>query len=362
MSYDVAPQPGGGVEVRQNGKRVTIDPEDSDFCEFLRWASSDDEATSNLAEFSFDEKSWFYCTATEDALHKRLLKLGLMLHATEEIDDSPFIDTHERRHRLTASDHRRFGDSEIVQLATAAQDRGGSAPSGFGAIPSKMWVSHALLRCLNEKLDEENSWVRCVSTWQVSRTFVFVDVSDFSEYLPGEQALIVNAIRRLSEIDRHWSSTDAQRSVNGLEARLCIGDGYIYCFADSTKATYFAAHIAHVIEEAVATRAIPVAFHFRIGVHVGPVYRFWDPGRGGWNYVGAGINGGSRVLEAIGKEVDDVVFISNQVREELIVMQGVYPDTNAIRSAMAALVNRGRKTDKHGNKWRVYELGHMWTR
>ena len=50
----------------------------------------------------------------------------------------------------------------------------------------------------------------------------------------------------------------------------------------------------------------------------GPVYTFWDTGRGAWNYIGEGINGGNRVLGVIGKDQDDVVFVSAEVRQELI--------------------------------------------
>src|SRR5262249_23940664 len=105
----------------------------------------------------------------------------------------------------------------------------------------------------------------------------------------------------------------------------------------------------------VANEQLPVDFHFRAGVHVGEVYRFWDPGRRHWNYIGSGINGGNRVLAAVGKEQDDVVFISSQVRQAIPAMRP--RDTNA-PPILECLINRGRKADKHGNPWRVYELNH----
>src|SRR5439155_21171504 len=96
----------------------------------------------------------------------------------------------------------------------------------------------------------------------------------------------------------------------GLEAQICIGDGYIYVFSEPDRAAYFAGCLAYLIELQVARERLPIDFHFRIGVHVGPVFCFWDPDRDKWNYIGDGINGGQRVLAAIGKEKDDVVYVS----------------------------------------------------
>ena len=76
---------------------------------------------------------------------------------------------------------------------------------------------------------------------------------------------------------------------------LCIGDGYIFVFDDSVSATYFAAFLAQLVESMISNKRI-VEFHFRMGVHVGKVFGFYDIGRDGWNYVGDGINGGNRVL------------------------------------------------------------------
>jgi class 3 adenylate cyclase len=110
-----------------------------------------------------------------------------------------------------------------------------------------------------------------------------------------------------------------------------------------------------VIEVMVAKRIVPVEFHFRMGVHVGLVYCFWDAGRNGWNYAGSGINGGSRVLSAIGKDTDDVLFISAEVRQQIIAAND---QTSVFRDLIANLHNRGRRNDKHGNSWRVYEVNH----
>ena len=119
-----------------------------------------------------------------------------------------------------------------------------------------------------------------------------------------------------------------------------------------------------------------------MGVHVGEVYCFWDLGRGqqrnsddektddektddeirgDWNYIGDGINGGNRVLSAIGKGTDDVLFISGAVRKKLMDS----PFTNDKKDLIDNLHNRGRRKDKHGKPWRVYEVNHTaakWAR
>jgi len=46
-----------------------------------------------------------------------------------------------------------------------------------------------------------------------------------------------------------------------------------------------------IIDNRRAKDLLHVDFHFRIGVHVGDVYSFYDPGRKDWNYIGDGING-----------------------------------------------------------------------
>jgi hypothetical protein len=57
----------------------------------------------------------------------------------------------------------------------------------------------------------------------------------------------------------------------------------------------------------------------------------------------------------VGKDQDDVVFVSGQVYEWLTAEDRGQPPHHQI---VKALRNRGRKADKHGNLWRVYEVDH----
>src|SRR5262249_2009567 len=155
------------------------------------------------------------------------------------------------------------------------------------------------------------------------------DVSDFSKSKAGQQALIINSLVYVVTEGAFWFGW-AESLPKAIEARLCLGDGYIFVFQRAVDGAYFAAYLAQLIEALAARKdrfRLPVEFHFRMGVHVGEVYSFWDPGRKDWNYIGEGINGGARVLTAIDKTYDDQVFISGEVRQAIM---GMTPqDTNS---------------------------------
>jgi class 3 adenylate cyclase len=226
--------------------------------------------------------------------------------------------------------------------------------SGVIGKPTDCWVTDAVLKQLNEALPDESSEVRKLSSWPVVRTFVYLDVSGFARYKPGQEALIINSLVEILSTDWYWTGPAATLHER-CEALMCIGDGYIFVFQEPMPGTYFAAYLAQLIEVLVARRRLPVQFHFRMGVHVGEIYHFWDPGRNDWNYIGDGINGGNRVLSAIDKGYDDQVFISGEVRQALMANPGQDACTPTL---LANLHNRGRREDKHGRPWRVYEVAH----
>jgi class 3 adenylate cyclase len=227
---------------------------------------------------------------------------------------------------------------------------------GIVGADSRLWMPEELDRILAEELDDEASGIRRLSNWPIRRAFVYTDVSDFSEFRPGQQALVVNGLAGIARRHDFWKGDPlADGAIANLETTLCIGDGYIFVFKNSAHATYFAAHLAALIELLGAKTLLPVEIHFRMGVHVGPVYCFWDQGRNDWNYIGEGINGGQRVMSVIGRETDDVVFISSRVRQDLLASSD---GDGSARLILSNLQNRGRRQDKHGNPWRVYEVNH----
>jgi hypothetical protein len=91
---------------------------------------------------------------------------------------------------------------------------------------------------------------------------------------------VINSINRIVDQDAWETATPRD-----YEAKLCIGDGYIFVFQDALNAVQFAGQLARLIEVMGAKRLLPVEFHFRMGIHTGEVYCFWDSGRNGWNYI-----------------------------------------------------------------------------
>jgi len=166
--------------------------------------------------------------------------------------------------------------------------------------------------------------------------------------------LVINSIVHAVRTDKHWEMPVARETRLDVRAQMCIGDGYIYVLKDPLKAAFFAAYLANLIEILIANNRLRIDFHFRMGAHVGHVYSFYDPGRTNWNYIGDGINGGNRVLAAVGKDTDDVVFIPAQLRKKIF----AGPRPVHFPDILGNALNRGRKADKHGNPWRVYEINH----
>ena len=77
--------------------------------------------------------------------------------------------------------------------------------SGIGPILTKIWVTYDILNKLNAALSDESQEVRRIASVTVQRTFVYVDVSDFSKYKPGQQALIINWLVYIVAQEHWWA-------------------------------------------------------------------------------------------------------------------------------------------------------------
>jgi hypothetical protein len=261
-------------------------------------------------------------------------------------------------HAISAATPQGTGRILNLQIAFAALPGSPEADRGDGIVgaESSLWVPEPLERLLAAELDDEASDVRRLTSWPIRRAFVFADISDFSKFRPGQQALMVMAVAGISRRHDFWTGDPAaERAIGDVEAMLCVGDGYVFVFRSCALATYFAAHLASLVEMLVARALVPVEIHFRMGVHADAVHCFWDPGRDDWNYIGDGINGGQRVLSVIGRDTDDVLFMSARVRQELLAASD---EEETCRRILANSQNKGRRLDKHGNAWRVYEVNH----
>ncbi len=336
----VVRQPGGGL--------VAIDENQQDFCDFLTWAAHQDPPL-DAAPYGVKRESLYFSDRLPLIEHCK--RWGSMIYTQPEPSHGG--------HRIARGEVVRgpHGDAYygLLQAVALAPGAGPTAYGGVTARPSNVFVTRRLFDDMQGRLAHEDDPIRRLSTSTMDRCFVYIDISDFSKYPPGQEVLILNSILGVIQVPRYWNPGPALNAWQAVEAKMCIGDGYIFVLRDPMLAVYFAAYLAQVLEVMVARKLTPVDFHFRMGVHVGPVYSFWDPGRNDWNYIGEGINGGQRVLSAIGKDTDDVLFISGQVRQALTANND---DSDPYPRILASLQNRGRRADKHGMPWRVYEVHH----
>jgi class 3 adenylate cyclase len=332
-----------------DGAVVAVDADSQDFCDYLTWASHRRPA-GPAKPFAIEEGASYFADKGRLAEHLKLR--GFMIYtAREPLQEHPLIQRGEAVRR-GAQDHAFYG---LLRAAAPPSGTGETDAGGINQRRSMTFVTPQLLAALQRDLQREDDPIRRLSSWAILRCFVYIDVSDFSGYLPGQEALIINALAGIVGDQQFWTSPLVADAWNAVEASMCIGDGFIFVLKDPLLATCFGAYLAQLIEELVARKLTPVEFHFRMGIHHGPVYCFWDRGRKDWNYIGDGINGGQRVLAAVGKEADDVLFISDQVRQEITARSD---QSGRFGSVLACLQNRGRRADKHGRLWRVYEVNH----
>src|SRR5687767_12251257 len=114
---------------------------------------------------------------------------------------------------------------------------------------------------MNGELPDGGSAVRCLSTVAVDRTFIYVDVADFSTHDEVEQVLIINSLVWMTGHSLLWPlDSEAQKARRRCEASLCIGDGYIFAFRGPEQAVYFASYLANLIEVLRARGRVP-RFH-----------------------------------------------------------------------------------------------------
>jgi hypothetical protein len=247
-----------------------------------------------------------------------------------------------------------------VQSADLSGSKSRVAPEQQGARHrhvARVLLAHLFQQLVNDSNDPTSEFSRHID-FEVTRSFVYLDISDFSKLTPPVQQLAVAGLVGLVGDRQPRIATGLGGYRESLETSLCIGDGFIYVLRGEVDAVFFAAFLARRIQEKVARRRVTPFpdLHFRCAVDTGPVRRFYDPGRGTANFVGQGINDGSRVLGAIGKERDDIVFVSGRVYEKLM---GREQYIDGVQEILVNLVNEGRKPDKHKNLHRVYSLNHL---
>jgi class 3 adenylate cyclase len=349
--YTVEHDAGGivnGVNKMVDGAPVVVplDIEEQGFCDFLTWDCRQTHAIDPSISPPHDQQNCYFSDLA--SLLNYCQQRGMMVYVRLEEGMPPTVDFGNVVHYAPV-DGPVNGDFHFLHEAVEDDDKMfHHETDGITHRTTNVCVSPNLLAAINAGIIVEGSDIRRLVSWPFTRVFAYVDVSDFSTMPPGQQALVINSI--ISLVDKNAWNPAVPRDY---EAKLCIGDGYIFVFSNALHAVEFAAQFARLVEVLGAKKLLPVEFHFRMGIHMGDVYCFWDTGRDRWNYIGDGINGGQRVLAAVGKESDDVVFVSEQVRRRIIADSD---GTQRYRNAIANMTNRGRKADKHGKMWRVFEL------
>ncbi len=343
---------------KSKGELILEDYDDQRYCDFLNWISR--RPTEWGSDFSFYyENSLFF--ASPNNLIEYCKRQGKMLWVKMDVygnHDYGISDgLYPALERISITPQKPQNGFGRLRIA-APNVNNAEDPTGITYEEVFLYATWTAIESMKRELLNDESDARRISNLPITRSFVYIDVSDFSRFPPGQQALVINSIVRVVQDEELWLPGIAKKALRGLEAQICIGDGYIYVFKDPEDAVYFASCFGHYIERLIAqqvTRLVPVEFHFRMGIHSGPVYCFWDPGRKDWNYIGDGINGGQRVLAAAGKDKDDVIYVSGELRKALHSKKPFDSNLVAIRRCMQ---NRGRHLDKHGNPWRIYEINH----
>jgi hypothetical protein len=305
--------------------QIPINDTDKRFCHFLNWASREPKNTLPSSYNFLETDAEFICGDAD--LFAYCKQRNIMLSTVCDVLGGTMLMTepHEsqigsRQIVLRHSESSGGSNVHLFRLYRAVQSPRGDFPSRWddrlACQPLPLFVTGSLWANLNNAIAADDSEIRKLSSWPVEKTFVYVDISEFFRHPASHQVLIVNSLVSYANDERFWRG-NVTESKNDCEARLCIGDGYIFVFKNPGHAVFFSAYLASLIEGIKEDRGVP-DYHYRIGVHSGKVYRFWDRDRKDYNYIGDGINNAQRVLSAIGKEQDDVVFISSDTRQHIL--------------------------------------------
>lgn len=205
------------------------------------------------------------------------------------------------------------------------------------------YIKPGVVKELNALIDDEAKEVCRIVSKPLLRTFVYLDISDFSEFTPGNQATVLRSLiheyKSLEEYNSNFPELSTQ--MKHLDAELCIGDGYIFVFRNCFAGVLFGCTLAELIDVANANCTNEVEYHFRMGIHMGEVLSFYDYGRNGWNFTGNGINVGNRVLATINKKFDDLIHVSDSVRYQIRQIARHQPIQRVLDSMDEGIMNSG---------------------
>ena len=129
----------------------------------------------------------------KDKLVKYCKEHGIMLF----VDNLRPLET---RKIAVASEKERDGQTWF-EYAKAGYEYPPTEPviDGLKEVPSGIVVSPDLHGALLHDIQNDCDDIRRLSSWPIERTFVYVDISNFSSYVPAQQAIVINDLIQLTK-------------------------------------------------------------------------------------------------------------------------------------------------------------------
>jgi hypothetical protein len=201
------------IRFSADDRQLPIDPDDREYCKFLTWAAT--QSPPIAATFERLEKGSVYLGQEADVVayckeHGVVLLCGVytgggkhQLASPTSVEHSVPVSVNHDPLKTTnsAGAPGRFLFYRLYKAADGQYTESGGAAD---CERLQVFVSHSLDVRLNALLADENSEIRALSTWPVEKTFVYVDVSDFSTHPVGRQQLIINSLIQITTNDKLW--------------------------------------------------------------------------------------------------------------------------------------------------------------
>ena len=220
---------------------VPLTIENQDFCDFLTWDCRQPHPIDPSISPPPGQHNFYFSDLTR--LVENCRNRGMMIYVRREEDIPPTVGFGD------VVDYAPIngpvsGSFSVLREAVEDDDRMFHHETcGITSRQTNICVSPNLFNAINAGIADEASDIRRLVSWPIRRVFVYVDVSDFSTMPPGQQALVINSISNIVEKDA-WET----QTPRNYEAKLCIGDGYIFVFGDALDAVRFAGQLAMLVE------------------------------------------------------------------------------------------------------------------
>lgn len=235
---------------------------------------------------------------------------------------------------------------------------GGSTPSADAScdlrVEHRQLVIHAipannalLPKLVSEYAKEPSERDPAFFLVPVSRAFIRLDLSHFSEIDPVYQPLVLARLNSGAAFALQASPVPGKQDVLPYEV-IDTGDGFVlvYNWPSDFELVLIAAAIANTFERGNASASPQGEIHFRMSVTAGSVYTRGDI-KGRPNYVGGVLNESERLISCMPAQVEDQVYFSKTVFDRF---RGVEEHGGL------QFLRMGSHPDKHGRMHRIYVL------